>query len=131
MLKHHLFLLSRNTQLQTSKLFFARDPIGRRSLLVGWPSPQHPSLLITSAACPESLKDGKGFEELSCEGVWTVDLQVSFEASLSCSVASPLNEHILSLLSIQNLSEGPTKLERISNVRVRTGFESPSIPTWF
>jgi hypothetical protein len=59
-------------QHRSRKLFFARDPLGRRSLLVQWPTDELQHLLLTSV----SIGTNKGYEltELSTEHIYALDL---------------------------------------------------------
>lgn len=60
-------------QRLTSKAYYARDPVGRRSLL--WALTPEGQLLLTSTGCAESAH--LGLAEVSCEAVWCADLNVS------------------------------------------------------
>ncbi|CAO1637369.1 unnamed protein product [Sympodiomycopsis kandeliae] len=62
----------------TGTAYYGRDPIGRRSLLLGpseaGPSPS-PSLLLTSTASQEVLSSGFEFKEVDCTGIWAYSIQ--------------------------------------------------------
>jgi len=59
-------------QHRSRKLFFARDPLGRRSLLVQWPTSELPHLLLTSVSIGSN--DGYDLTELSTEHIYALDL---------------------------------------------------------
>ena len=59
-------------QHRSRKLFFARDPLGRRSLLVHWPTNELPHLLLTSVSI--GTNDGYDLTELSTEHIYALDL---------------------------------------------------------
>lgn len=59
-------------QHRSRKLFFARDPLGRRSLLVQWPTSELPHLLLTSVSI--GTNDGYDLTELSTEHIYALDL---------------------------------------------------------
>ncbi|CAE6536819.1 unnamed protein product [Rhizoctonia solani] len=64
-------------------LYFARDPLGQRSLLLHLPTPSEPILLLCSASNHRDLE----YEEISTEGVYSISLKGSiFECakSLTC-----------------------------------------------
>jgi asparagine synthetase B (glutamine-hydrolysing) len=68
-------------QKATQRVFFARDPLGRRSLLVHFPSIEEPFLLLTSASntsCPLYA-----LEELSTEFLFIFNLNKSGQHSVS------------------------------------------------
>ncbi|QRV76776.1 asparagine synthase [Ceratobasidium sp. AG-Ba] len=53
-------------------LYFARDPLGRRSLLIHTPSPSEPFFALCSAS---NRKTSNGFEEISTAGIFSMPLQ--------------------------------------------------------
>lgn len=57
---------------ETQKLYFARDPLGRRSLLIHKPSVFNPYFLLASV----SVGDDQGYvmEELSTDGIFCLDV---------------------------------------------------------
>ncbi|KAI9454864.1 asparagine synthase-domain-containing protein [Lactarius psammicola] len=57
---------------RSGKVFFARDPLGRRSLLMHVPSPELPYLLLASVSAGES--NHYDFAELSTEYIYALDL---------------------------------------------------------
>ncbi|KAG0709079.1 asparagine synthase-domain-containing protein [Suillus ampliporus] len=76
---------------KSRKLYFARDPLGRRSLLIHKPSVSNPYFLLASV----SIGDDQGYimEELSTEGIFCLDVgqlcksdevAQNFESSLIC-----------------------------------------------
>ncbi|KAG1783721.1 asparagine synthase-domain-containing protein [Suillus placidus] len=80
------FLLGRieGPSAESRKLYFARDPLGRRSLLIHKPSVFNPYFLLASV----SVGDDQGYvmEELSTDGIFCLDvgrLCESKEAKLS------------------------------------------------
>lgn len=68
------FLRILNTLFQnnSNSLYFARDPLGRRSLLVNWPTFENPVLLLTSVCSGAHPK--YHFEELSTGSIYRIDL---------------------------------------------------------
>ncbi|TFK30642.1 hypothetical protein FA15DRAFT_19968 [Coprinopsis marcescibilis] len=56
----------------TNHLYFARDPLGRRSLLIHWPTEELSSLLISSVSSGTSRL--LNFEELLTDFIYCVDL---------------------------------------------------------
>jgi len=79
---HHLQHRSRN-------LFFARDPLGRRSLLVQWPTSELAHLLLASVSI--GFNDGYELTELSTEYIYALDL-----SSLSGSPSTSLDHYLQS-----------------------------------
>ncbi|KAI9512621.1 asparagine synthase-domain-containing protein [Russula earlei] len=64
------------------KLFFARDPLGRRSLLVHWPTNKSPHLLLASVSIGTS--NDFDFTDLSTEHIYALDLDgLSGETAMS------------------------------------------------
>ncbi|KLO13968.1 hypothetical protein SCHPADRAFT_920879 [Schizopora paradoxa] len=55
---------------RTKTLYFGRDVLGRRSLLVHAPSQNEPFLILASVSC--GLKKSMEFEELSTEGIFRI-----------------------------------------------------------
>lgn len=64
---------TRRSQHRSGKVFFARDPLGRRSLLMHVPSPELPYLLLASVSTGKS--DHYDFTELSTEYIYALDLR--------------------------------------------------------
>ncbi|KAI6136811.1 asparagine synthase-domain-containing protein [Pisolithus sp. B1] len=56
----------------SEKLYFARDPLGRRSLLIHKPSPSFPYLLLSSVSAGNH--PAYQFEELPTEGIFCLDV---------------------------------------------------------
>jgi hypothetical protein len=71
----HIYPSSRNPQKSSNKLYFARDPIGRRSLLLHKPTLSEPWFLLSSVS-PKGKEpnDGIEWEEVGVEGVWYAGL---------------------------------------------------------
>lgn len=74
---------------QSRKIFFARDPLGRRSLLVHWPSNELPHLVLTSVST--GMSDCHEFIELPTEHIYALNLDnidgnsvISLDACLEC-----------------------------------------------
>ncbi|KAG1885677.1 asparagine synthase-domain-containing protein [Suillus subluteus] len=76
---------------ESQKLYFARDPLGRRSLLIHKPSVFNPYFLLASV----SVGDDQGYvmEELSTDGIFCLDvgqlceskeITQHFDSSLTC-----------------------------------------------
>ncbi|KAH9898590.1 asparagine synthase-domain-containing protein [Cubamyces lactineus] len=61
-------------QRATQKLYFARDPLGRRSLLVHHPDETRPYFLLSSVSA--GLHDGYNLEEVSTENIYAIDLKI-------------------------------------------------------
>ncbi|KAI9057153.1 hypothetical protein FKP32DRAFT_1638527 [Trametes sanguinea] len=57
------------------RLYFARDPLGRRSLLVHYPDEARPYFLLSSVSA--GLHPGYSFEEISTECVYSLDLDTA------------------------------------------------------
>jgi hypothetical protein len=83
------------------KLFFARDPLGRRSLLVHWPSNELPHLVLTSVST--GMRDCHEFVELPTEYIYALNLDnidensaVSLDHSMGClSRAVPVDHNAI------------------------------------
>ena len=59
-----------------SKMYFGRDPLGRRSLLL-YQAPQHSSIAIVSVASESlssQLQSNASLIEVNCSSLWTIDL---------------------------------------------------------
>ncbi|KAF8922342.1 asparagine synthase-domain-containing protein [Mucidula mucida] len=56
----------------TNQLLFARDPLGRRSLLIHKPTPSNPYFMLASVACGAS--DGYSFQDISTEHIYCLSL---------------------------------------------------------
>jgi hypothetical protein len=81
-------------QRRSKSVFFARDPLGRRSLLVHWPTHESPALLLASVSI--GVNYGYNFTELSTEHIYALKLgslggdnAISFDASLECLARYP------------------------------------------
>jgi asparagine synthetase B (glutamine-hydrolysing) len=61
------------SQRSSEALYFGRDPLGRRSLLLG--SSSKSDLLLCSAASKVAIEGGFSFSELDCSSLWMVDLE--------------------------------------------------------
>lgn len=59
---------------ETGFIYFGRDQIGRRSLLMASPSEQTP-LLLASTASRDALDAGLTFEEVDCGSLWSWDIE--------------------------------------------------------
>ncbi|KAG8219981.1 hypothetical protein J3R82DRAFT_988 [Butyriboletus roseoflavus] len=60
-------------QGSSKKLYFARDPLGRRSLLIHKPTLVNPIFLLASVSAGGD-DDANEFEELSTDGIFVLDL---------------------------------------------------------
>lgn len=73
---HHRLVVHRYAfvyyHYRSGKVFFARDPLGRRSLLMHAPSPELPYLLLASVSVGKS--NHYDFTELSTEYIYALDL---------------------------------------------------------
>lgn len=63
----------------SEKLYFARDPLGRRSLLIHKPSPLFPYLLLSSVSAGNH--PAYQFEELRTEGIFCLDVGLIRQSS--------------------------------------------------
>ncbi|KAI6133235.1 asparagine synthase-domain-containing protein [Pisolithus croceorrhizus] len=63
----------------SEKLYFARDPLGRRSLLIHKPSPSFPYLLLSSVSAGDH--PAYQFEELPTEGIFCLDVGLIRQSS--------------------------------------------------
>jgi hypothetical protein len=61
-------------QEKSQKLYFARDPLGRRSLLLHRPTSDLPYLLLSSVSTGNN--SGYQFEELSIEHIYSIDFNL-------------------------------------------------------
>ncbi|KAK0533740.1 hypothetical protein OC835_002926 [Tilletia horrida] len=66
----------------SNRLYFGRDPLGRRSLLMQRQTPEDtpsltssPRLLICSVADAETIANGSSLMEVDCGSIWSVDLE--------------------------------------------------------
>ncbi|KII93359.1 hypothetical protein PLICRDRAFT_35559 [Plicaturopsis crispa FD-325 SS-3] len=57
----------------TQRLYFGRDPLGRRSLLIHKPSVSNPYLLLFSVSA--GIEDGYDVEELPTQGIFSLDVR--------------------------------------------------------
>lgn len=69
-------------EVETQRLYFARDPLGRRSLLLHSPTVATPRLMLTSSAPSATAQ----WDEVSCEAVHVFDF--SLLSNLQASVSS-------------------------------------------
>jgi hypothetical protein len=69
-------------QANAQKLFFARDPLGRRSMLIHKPSMRNPWFLLASVSVGSDL--GYEFEELSTDYIHCLDLAQLANAPIVC-----------------------------------------------
>lgn len=60
------------TQLASRRLYFARDPLGRRSLLIHKPTPGNPRFLLASVSV--GYNSEYEFAEVSTESMFCVDV---------------------------------------------------------
>lgn len=76
-------------QAKTQMLYFARDPLGRRSLLLSKPSEGHAQFVLGSVG--EAGDNTQwGWEEVGCESIW----QVRLEALVSCLCAMFVSDRL-------------------------------------
>jgi len=68
----------------STRLYFARDPLGRRSLLVHYPSSTDPYFLLTSVSVGSRLE--YALDELSTEYIYSIDVGVLGSADNITSV---------------------------------------------
>ncbi|KAF9036442.1 hypothetical protein BDZ89DRAFT_1157526 [Hymenopellis radicata] len=74
----------------TNQLLFARDPLGRRSLLIHKPSTLNPYFMLASVAC--GANDGYTFQDISTEHIYCLDLNgVEKEANIEDNFDSHLS----------------------------------------
>ncbi|KAG2077080.1 hypothetical protein BDR04DRAFT_1089385 [Suillus decipiens] len=95
---------------QSRKLYFARDPLGRRSLLIHKPSVSNPYFLLASV----SVGDDQGYvmEELSTDGIFCLDvgqlceskeITQHFDSSLMC-IPRHIDRQILSFAKLSRVN---------------------------
>ncbi|TDL28534.1 hypothetical protein BD410DRAFT_711708 [Rickenella mellea] len=58
---------------KTSRLFYGRDPLGRRSLLIHTPTQENPYFILTSTSV--GAHPHSSFEELSTDHIYSLDLE--------------------------------------------------------
>ncbi|KAF8331070.1 asparagine synthase-domain-containing protein [Cantharellus anzutake] len=63
-------------QSSTRKLYFGRDPMGRRSLLTRAPTPNCPWYTIASTSLGPGSPSSESFDEVSAEHLYCIDLSV-------------------------------------------------------
>ncbi|CAE6448139.1 unnamed protein product [Rhizoctonia solani] len=110
-------------------LYFARDPLGQRSLLLHLPTPSEPILLLCSASNHRDVE----YEEISIDGIYSISLKGTvFECaeSLTCTARDQsvfdgwktLNRTIppeaLSLISTQQIEDFISRLDDSVRSRV-------------
>lgn len=69
-------------QGSSKKLYFARDPLGRRSLLIHKPTLTNPNFLLASVSAGDD--DAYDFEELPTDGIYVLDLDTLGEPENVC-----------------------------------------------
>ncbi|RDB28658.1 Asparagine synthetase domain-containing protein 1 [Hypsizygus marmoreus] len=79
-------------QASSQRLFFARDPLGRRSLLIHKYTPASPYLLLASVSA--GVDSRYEFEELSTQDIYCIDFRIVNGQEM---LQEGLNSHILSL----------------------------------
>ena len=62
-----------NCKKESECLFFARDPLGRRSLLIHRPTPDQPYLLLSSVSA--GLNAGYNFDDVSTDFIYCLSLR--------------------------------------------------------
>lgn len=60
--------------MTSQRLYFARDPLGRRSLLMHKPSREMPYLLLSSVSA--GLDSAYDFSELSTQHIFSLDVRL-------------------------------------------------------
>lgn len=76
--KFAVCLLKKKLQASSQKLYFSRDPLGRRSLLLHRPTRDLPYFLLSSVSTGNN-SDYK-FEELSVKHIYSVDFKLLMSA---------------------------------------------------
>jgi len=91
-------------QRASSRLYFGRDPLGRRSLLIHKPSMGAPYLLLSSVSA--GANPAYDFSELSTEHVYSLDLTLLKDSPSVCLLAqnfySLLTYHRWRMVSIHS-----------------------------
>ncbi|KAG9314546.1 hypothetical protein JVU11DRAFT_5346 [Chiua virens] len=116
-------------QERSKKLYFARDPLGRRSLLIHKPTLINPIFLLSSVSAGNDTYE---FEELSTDGIFVLDLDAicddaqnfvaTFHSHLDV-IPRGSGEHVkFGLVRKVNRSLPPDDLPRIQ------GIDSASLP---
>lgn len=72
-------LVESKSQAATHRLYFGRDPLGRRSLLIHKPTTNRPYLLLSSVSA--GANPAYDFVELSTEHIYSLDLASLRKAS--------------------------------------------------
>ncbi|TFK76894.1 hypothetical protein BDN72DRAFT_884541 [Pluteus cervinus] len=103
----------------TGRLFYARDPLGRRSLLIHKPTAQNPVLYIASVSAGGNL--GDGFEEVLTESVHTIDLREwangeNLDVHLSSLPRCEIARFPFAQLSRVNATLPPEDYERVESL---------------
>lgn len=62
------------TQNWSKRLYFGRDPLGRRSLLIHKPTTTFPVFILSSVSA--QMPEGLTFEELSSDHLFSLDLNI-------------------------------------------------------
>ncbi|KAI0095300.1 asparagine synthase-domain-containing protein [Irpex rosettiformis] len=109
---------------KTRKLLFARDPLGRRSLLVHKPTQEHPYLILASVSA--GTDPLYAFDELSTIGFFVLDIErlglgdiISAWESTSLLPRAPVGEryHFAGLSKINaNLPNDPPMVSDIDHI---------------
>jgi asparagine synthetase B (glutamine-hydrolysing) len=73
-------ILSYPLQGSSRKLYFARDPLGRRSLLIHKPTLTNPIFFLASVSAGDD--DVYEFEELSTDGIFVLDIDTLREPEI-------------------------------------------------
>ena len=78
----HMILIS--IQNRSKRLYFGRDPLGRRSLLIHKPTSTFPVFILSSVSA--RMPEGLDFEELSSDHLFYLDLGVLHNLDNVCPV---------------------------------------------
>ena len=80
--------LTRCYQHRSKHVYFSRDPLGRRSLLVHYPDANRPYFLLTSVSA--GADPGHALEELSTESIYAIDMDRLAAIDVSLFVANDI-----------------------------------------
>lgn len=89
------------------RMYFARDPLGRRSLLISLPSETNSSLYLASCA-PSDVETGlENWEEVSCEAVYALNLSDINQKYWNVSSSGPSRKPVIQQLTLTVTSLPP------------------------
>ncbi|KAG8943635.1 hypothetical protein FRC04_002594 [Tulasnella sp. 424] len=108
-------------QRATNTLYYARDPLGRRSLLVHYPTAEQPQFIIASAC--NGLSADYEFEEVKPDGIHCVKLNNIEDAK------SFVSEFGQAIQLLSRVPEAASRMEYVSIPPLNTAFPSAEVET--